>query len=97
MPNGNQPTVSVSGTSVSVTWPAAVFPDDQGVSGYVIERFDALNGDLASIGANCSGTVSATSCTEQNVPAGSWIYTDTPVEDSWTGGQSPTSAVASVP
>ncbi len=97
MPNGNQPAVSVSGTTVSLTWPAAVFPDNHGVAGYVIERFNASTGAQAVVGASCSGTVTTTTCSEQNVAAGSWIYTDTPVQDRWTGGQSPASAVATVP
>lgn len=97
MPSGNQPAVSVSGTSVSLTWPAALFPDDQSVAGYLIERFNASSGAQAIVGASCSGTVSTITCTEQNVPAGSWTYADTPLQDLWIGGQSPASAVAIVP
>lgn len=97
MPNGNQPAVSVSGTSVSLSWTAALFADNQSVAGYLIERFNASTGAQAIVGASCSGTVSTTTCTEQNVAAGNWIYTDTPVQHLWMGGQSPVSAVVSVP
>ncbi len=97
MPTGNQPAVSVSGTSVSLTWSAALFPDNQSVAGYLIERFNASNGAPAIVGASCSGTVRTTACTEQNVPAGNWIYADTPAQDLWVGGQSPASETVSVP
>jgi hypothetical protein len=97
MPNGGQPTASVLRTSVTLTWPAALFPDNLGVSGYLIARSDAANGAVATVGANCSGTVTTSTCTEQNVPAGTWIYTDTPVQDSWTGGQSIASSPVTVP
>jgi hypothetical protein len=96
MPTGGQPTASVSGTSVTVIWPAALFPDSQGVAGYVISRFNASNGTQAAIGAGCSGTVTGTTCTELNVPAGTWIYKDTPVQHNWTGGQSVASGAVTV-
>jgi hypothetical protein len=31
------------------------------------------------------------------VPSGSWVYTDTPVQASWSGGESPTSGTVTVP
>jgi hypothetical protein len=96
MPNGGKPTASVSGTSVTVVWPAALFPDNQSVAGYVISRFNASNGNEASVGASCSGTVTGTTCTELNVPIGSWTYTDTPVQHGWTGGQSVASVAVTV-
>jgi hypothetical protein len=96
MPIGSQPTAVASGTSVSVRWPAALFPAGQSVDGYVIQRYNATSGAPATVGAACSGTVTSTTCTELNVPAGTWIYADTPVQDKWTGGSSPTSASVSV-
>lgn len=97
MPAGGQPLASASGNSVSVRWPAAVFPDNKVVTGYIIHRFDAASGAQAPVGAGCSGIVPTTTCTELNVPAGTWIYTDTPVQDKWTGTQSPASAPVTVP
>jgi hypothetical protein len=95
MPSGNQPSVSVSGTDVSVRWPAATFPEGTPVAGYVVKRYDA-NGTPATVGAACSGVVTSTTCTERNVPPGTWAYTDTPVQDSWSGGESPPSSPISV-
>jgi hypothetical protein len=97
MPNGAQPTVSVSGTNVTVSWPAALFPDSRAVAGYQIARFNASTGSPAVVGASCSGTVTTTTCTESNVAAGSWKYADTPVQDNWHGGQSAESAAVTVP
>ena len=44
------------------------------------------------MGSGCNGVVAATTCTEQSVPAGTWVYTETPVQLNWTGGASPDSA-----
>ncbi len=97
MPAGGQPSASASGSSVSVRWPAAIFPDNKTVAGYIIHRFDAASGTQATVGAGCSGTVTTTTCTELNVHAGRWIYTDTPVQDNWTGTKSPASSPVTVP
>lgn len=92
MPSGSQPSVSASGSSVSLSWAAALFPDNLAVAGYVIKRYNT-NGTAMTVGASCSGTVSTTTCTELNVPPGSWVYTDTPVQDNWAGEESPAAAV----
>ncbi len=89
MPGGSAPTASVYGTNVTISWPAASFQGGASVVGYTVRRIDAGTGAPATIGASCSGVVTSTSCTEQNVPAGSWVYTDTPVQQSWSGPQSP--------
>lgn len=97
MPSGNQPVAVVAGTSVTLRWTAADLPGDYPVAGYVVQRFNAVNGDPAVVGSTCSGTVTATTCTESSVPAGTWDYTDTPVQDNWTGGQSSMSSAVTVP
>ena len=90
MPAGNAPAVSASGSSVSLRWAAASFPNGTPVQGYIVNRYDA-NGSPQTVGAGCSGTVTTTTCTETNVPAGQWTYTDTPVQLTWTGQESPPS------
>ncbi|MEV7027939.1 hypothetical protein, partial [Kitasatospora sp. NPDC093558] len=67
------------------------------VEGYVIHRYDATSGVSATVGPGCSGEVATTSCVEQNVPPGSWVYTDTPLQGGWTGPESPRSAPVTVP
>jgi hypothetical protein len=92
MPTGGQPTGRAGTGSVTVVWPAATLANGAATAGYVINRYDAVNGSLAIVGAGCSGVITTTTCTEQSLPPGTWVYTDTPVLASWTGGQSPASA-----
>jgi hypothetical protein len=97
MPTGSAPTGRASGTSVTIIWPAATMPSGTAVAGYVISRINTATGSAATVGAGCGGVVTATTCTETSVPAGSWAYTDTPVEVNWSGGQSAESATIVVP
>jgi hypothetical protein len=97
MPSGAQPIASVRGSSVILRWPTALFPDNQAVAGYDIRRFNAVTGSPATVGANCSGTVTTTTCTEMNVSSGTWTYTDSTVQDNWNGNQSAPSAAVTVP
>lgn len=89
MPTGTTPTASASGSTVNVAWTTATIPGGTAVAGYLINRYN-LNGSAAVVGGTCSGVVTSTSCSE-TVPAGTWIYTDTPVQFNWTGTESPTS------
>lgn len=87
MPGGTTPTARASLDAVTVVWTAATFPDGTAVAGYVVRRYDALNGSSAAVGGTCAGIVTTTSCSE-TVAAGTWFYTDTPVQLSWTGAES---------
>lgn len=88
---GNQPSGSVTGDDITVSWTASTFNDGTAATGYTMRRYSTVGGTLQTIGADCAGTVTATSCTEQNVPAGSWQYTVTPIYATWTGTESPKS------
>jgi hypothetical protein len=93
MPTGNTPTTSISGRNVTVSWTASSFagggPD---VSDYTVKRYNT-GGTVQTIGANCSGTISALTCTENNVPAGNWKYSVTPKAGSnWVGTEGSQSA-----
>lgn len=96
MPGGQAPSGNATGASVTVQWPAATFPNGAPVAGYIVRRYDFATGAQATVGPGCSGTVTSTSCTETAVPAGTWVYTDTPVQDSWTGTESSASPAVSV-
>jgi len=97
MPGGTAPSGGATGASVTISWTAADFPDGTAVAGYVISRYNASTGAPATVNAGCSGVVTTTTCTEQSVQPGTWVYTDTPVQLSWTGAQSPASAPVVVP
>jgi hypothetical protein len=90
---GNTPTVSVTARNVTVSWTATGSGAPPG--GYVIKRYDTSN-NLQTIGASCTGTIAALTCTENAVPAGSWKYTVTPAQGSWRGTESAKSATATV-
>lgn len=97
MPNGATPTATARSNSVSLTWPAATFANGNPVAGYVIHRYNAVNGSQATVGAACAGVVTAVNCIEQSVPSGTWIYTDIPVQTNWTGVESQASSQVSIP
>ena len=92
MPSGKTPTGGAVGTSVTLDWSAATFANGSAVAGYVINRYSTGTGVQATVGAGCAGIVTTTTCTESAVPPGSWMYTETPVQNNWTGGQSADSA-----
>jgi hypothetical protein len=95
MPAGNTPTASVSGRTVTVSWSASSLSGGGSVDGYLIRRYDT-SGQEQAIAANCSGTITALSCTEKAVPTGSWKYTVTPVLANWLGAESSQSSAVTV-
>jgi len=95
MPSGPTPSASASGTSVTVSW-STVKVGGSPVGGYVVKSYDATTNVPRTVGASCSGTLTTTSCTETNVPSGSWRYTVTPHSGSWTGAESAKSAAVTV-
>jgi hypothetical protein len=94
MPQGATPTASASGGDVSVSW-SAVTVGSAPVS-YTVRRLNASSGLPATVGSSCSGTLSATSCTETAVPSGTWRYAVTPVLAAWTGVESALSATVTI-
>lgn len=85
---GNQPSGVVTTDDVAVSWTASTFNDGTPATGYMVRRYSTAGGTLQTVGADCAGTVTGTSCTEQNVPVGSWQYTVTPSYATWTGTES---------
>jgi hypothetical protein len=94
MPSGSAPTVSATGHSITVSWSGGTLLG-QSVNGYTVKRYDAA-GVAQTVGAGCSGTITALSCTESSVPAGTWHYTVTPLLYSWLGIESPASSAVTV-
>jgi hypothetical protein len=91
MPRGNTPMLSVSGSSVTVSWAASTFAGGEPVGGYVVLRWSALGVAQAML-EGCTGIVTALSCTEPDVPLGTWRYTVAAASGAWRGADSPQSA-----
>lgn len=96
MPAGNTPAGSAAGSAVTLTWTASTFAGGGAVPGYVIRRFNSVTQSETTVLANCVGTVSGTSCVENGVSIGTWVYTVTPAAGAWRGAQSGQSAVVGV-
>lgn len=79
------PTTSASGRQVTVNWTAPLTGAPP--SGYEIMRYDGSS-NAQPVGSSCSGTLTATTCTETSVPTGAWTYSVTPVRGSWRGAES---------
>lgn len=95
---GGAPTAAVSGTSVNLTWSASTTVGGRPVGGYLVNRYPGASGGTATPAAQgtCAGNpVAATTCTETNVPPGTWYYTITPALGAWHGAESPRSNGAS--
>jgi hypothetical protein len=89
MPAGNQPTATVAtpaSSTVNVTWPAS--SGGAPVAGYEVQSYDATSGTPRAIGASCAGIVAGTSCSETDVPDGSWRYSVIPRQQAWAGAES---------
>ncbi|HEY4020001.1 MAG TPA: hypothetical protein VGM75_15020, partial [Pseudonocardiaceae bacterium] len=91
---GGAPTASANNGSIALTWPASSTVAGHAVGGYLVNRYANASGGSATPAAQgtCAAyPVSATTCTETNIPAGTWYYTVTPVLGAWHGSESPRS------
>ncbi|MCA1844284.1 MAG: hypothetical protein LC792_14070, partial [Actinobacteria bacterium] len=96
LPQPAAPTPVVNGPQVTVSWSATTMSGGSPVPGYVVRRYDT-NNNLQTIGSNCSGTISTTSCAENSVTTGQWRYTvQAVVGSAWAGQQSAQSATVTV-
>lgn len=89
---GSKPAVTANGASLSVSWAAGTTVNGHAATGYTVTRYAAATGGTGTPATGgCEGTVTALTCTEQNVPGGIWYYTVTPTIALWTGAESPRS------
>jgi len=94
---GAAPAASAAGRAVTLSWPTSTLANGDPVSGYLVKRYDAATLAPQTILSNCTGTITATVCTENSVPAGQWVYSVTPVfATNWRGVESPTSSALTV-
>jgi hypothetical protein len=99
-----QPTLSVGGQQVTVTWDQVSVQGSQvgalAGGGYTVTRYATGSSTPITPAAGCAGTRSGSaaqlSCTESSVPEGSWRYTVTPLLRNWRGSESALSASAVV-
>ena len=90
---GNTPSTTANGNTVTVSWAASTLTNGQAVDGYKVKRYSAATHASQTILSACDGTVTVLSCVESSVPAGDWVYTVTPVfATNWLGVESQYSA-----
>lgn len=90
---GATPTVVAGDASVTVNWSATTLANSRAVTGYLVKRYEATSLVLQSTTSGCAGTLTATTCTESNLPTGQWRYSVTPsFATSWVGPESGKSA-----
>jgi hypothetical protein len=95
---GNQPSATVSGRDVTLSWSAFT-----NATSYTVARSNVSPQSLSTtLNGTCAGNPTGTSCTDTGVvengtAATNWTYTDTPNVHNWIGGASPASATVTVP
>ncbi len=75
----------------------APWPTARRSTGYLVKRYNSSTGVVQTILSACTGTITALSCVESSVPAGSWKYTVTPkIGTNWVGQESSQSGTVTV-
>src|SRR5436190_24066612 len=94
VPTAATPAASVSNRSVTVSWTATTLSGGTPASGYVVRRY---NSSLVqqTVLAGCT-SVTTNTCTENNVPAGTWTYSVQATRGNWVGTESARSASVTV-
>lgn len=86
---GAAPEVTSTGRTVTVSWAVSTLANGEAVAGYSVQRYDAATLSPQTVRSACTGTLTATTCTESNLPAGRWVYTVTPrFATYWRGAES---------
>jgi hypothetical protein len=90
---GATPTASSAGTTLTISWAASTLSNGVAVSGYTVNRYDDATKTQQTSVTACTGA--ATTCTENSVPQGSWVYRVTPMfATNWHGPESEPSNTA---
>ena len=97
---GSTPAVAVSGRDLVVSWSASALPGSAPAASsnaYTLQRFDSSAPTVAIAPQNgCAGTLTALTCREAGLSAGSWTYRVTPQRSAWLGAASGSSTAATV-
>jgi hypothetical protein len=91
VPPGNTPSASAVSRDITVTWAPTSLTGGTPATGYLVRRYTTTGVEHAVLD-ECTGVVVTLSCTEHDVPTGSWRYTVTPLFGNWTGSPSVESA-----
>ena len=95
VPAAATPTASVTGQqSVTVSWTATTLSGGTPASGYIVRRYDPSLVQQTIL-ADCT-SVTTNTCTENNVPAGTWTYSVQATRGNWVGAESAHSASVTV-
>ncbi|HJQ42105.1 MAG TPA: Ig-like domain-containing protein, partial [Jatrophihabitantaceae bacterium] len=94
IPRAATPTALATGSSITVSWAATTLSGGTAATGYIVRRYDPALVPQTIL-ANCT-SVTTTSCTENNVPAGTWTYTVQATRGIWVGAESPRSSSVSI-
>jgi hypothetical protein len=85
LPRGDVPTVDAHGANVLVRWEPSVLGDGNPAASYIVTRAGASKSMVV-----CN-RVTATNCTDEKVPDGTWTWRVRPVVGDWEGTDSPDS------
>ena len=96
LPAGQTPTATMSFpggvATATITFDRLPTQSGQTVSAFVISRYNSATGGTPVGTFTCTpgGPSSSVTCTDSNVPAGTWYYTDTPTVagSQWLGAES---------
>jgi hypothetical protein len=94
MPIASGVTADATGSSVRVSWTPAEILAGRPVAGYRVVRYVAGTDTAVDMGNGCSGKLTGTSCTETDVPDGTWQYAVRAIQGSWIGTPSGRAAVS---
>ncbi|HYN32506.1 MAG TPA: hypothetical protein VES40_07765 [Ilumatobacteraceae bacterium] len=94
IPSSAAPSATVVGRDVTVSWPTTTLSSGVPAEGYTVRRYDTSNA-AQTVLADCIAPAS-TSCVENNVPIGTWVYTVQARTGSWTGPEGLASAAVTV-
>gem|GEM_PF-1053153 len=92
---GSTPVATPDTNEITVDWAATMLSSGSPADGYTIQRYDVGSPTPQPVAGSCAGLVPSTTCTDADVPPGSWTYTVTPrVGSHWGGPESlPSEAV----
>jgi hypothetical protein len=85
LPRGDVPAVDAHGADVLVRWEASVLGGGSPAESYIVTRVGASKSMVV-----CN-RVTATNCTDEDVPTGTWTWRVRPVAGDWQGTDSPDS------